>query len=87
MQKSRGSVPGFSACKAGSGSVSLHSPDAKPVHHRKFLVQKINYIHLNPVRGKWKLLEHWEDYEHSTAKFYVKNICNGFVPVHYEELN
>ena len=25
--------------------------DAKPIYHRKFLVQKINYIHLNCVRG------------------------------------
>jgi REP element-mobilizing transposase RayT len=32
--------------------------DAKPLYHRAFLLQKINYIHLNPVRGKWKLCEH-----------------------------
>src|SRR5215210_3507748 len=61
--------------------------DAKPIYHRQFLVQKINYIHLNPVRGKWKLAEHWEDYEHSSAKLYIKNICEGFVPMHYEELS
>jgi hypothetical protein len=50
-------------------------------------MQKIQYIHLNCVRGKWKLIEHWEDYEHSSAKFYVKNMLQGFVPVHYEELS
>ncbi len=61
--------------------------DAKPVYHRNFLVQKINYIHLNCVRGKWKLAEHWEDYEYSSARFYVKNKLDGFVPVHYEELS
>lgn len=26
--------------------------DAKPIYHRAFLLQKINYIHLNCVRGK-----------------------------------
>lgn len=26
--------------------------DAKPIYHRKFLLQKINYIHLNCVSGK-----------------------------------
>jgi hypothetical protein len=26
--------------------------DAKPIYHRNFLLQKINYIHLNCVRGK-----------------------------------
>ena len=61
--------------------------DAKPIYHRKFLLQKINYIHLNCVRGKWKLVEHWEDYEHSSARFYVKNKINGFIPLHYEELS
>jgi len=61
--------------------------DAKPVYHRAFLMQKINYIHLNCIRGKWKLAEHWEDYEYSSAWFYVKNKLDGFVPVHYEELS
>jgi putative transposase len=60
--------------------------DAKPIYYRKFLLQKINYIHLNCVRGKWKLVEQWEDYEHSSARFYVKNRLDNFLPVHYEEL-
>ena len=60
--------------------------DAKPIYHRDFLLQKINYIHLNPVRGNWKLAEQWEDYEHSSATFYVKNKTDGFIPIHYEEL-
>ena len=61
--------------------------DAKPIYHRDFLLQKINYIHVNCVRGKWKLVEHWEDYEFSSARFYFKNILDGFVPVHFEELS
>ena len=61
--------------------------DAKPTYHRKFLLQKINCIHLNCVRSKWKLVEHWEDYEYSSARFYVTNKFDGFVPVHYEELS
>jgi putative transposase len=61
--------------------------DAKAIYHREFLLQKINYIHLNCVRGKWKLAEHWEDYEFSSARFYVKNKQDLFSPVHYEELS
>ena len=61
--------------------------DAKLIYHRNFLLQKRNYIHLNCVRGKWKLAEHWEDYEHTSAMFYVKNKSDGFEPVHYEELS
>ena len=33
--------------------------DPKPVYYWDFLLQKLQYIHLNPVRGKWKLVEHW----------------------------
>lgn len=64
--------------------------DAKPIYHRQFLLQKIQYIHLNCVRGKWKLVEHWFRWlseEHSSARFYAKNKLDGFVPVHYEELS
>ena len=61
--------------------------DAKPIYHRKFLLQKINYIHLNCVRGKWRLAEHWEDYEYSSSRFYIKNKLDGFAPLHYEELS
>ncbi len=43
--------------------------DAKPIYHRQFLIQENNLHALNPARGKWKLVEYWEDYEHSSAKF------------------
>lgn len=49
-------------------------------------MRKINYIHLNCVLDKWKFAERWEDYEHSSARFYVKNKSDGFEPVHHEEL-
>jgi putative transposase len=73
--------------KGQKHKVFEESFDAKPIYHRKFLLQKIDYIYLNCVRGKWKLAEHWEDYEHSSARFYVKNRLDGFVPLHYEELS
>jgi REP element-mobilizing transposase RayT len=73
--------------KGQKHKVFEESFDAKPVYHRDFLLQKLQYIHLNPVRGKWKLVEHWEEYEHSSARFYVRNKIDGFVPVHYEELS
>ena len=73
--------------KGQKHKVFKDSFDAKPVYHRKFLLQKINYIHLNCVRGVWKLVDHWEDFEHSSARFYVKNKVDGFAPVHYEELS
>jgi hypothetical protein len=34
--------------------------DAKQIYHRTFLLQEINYINLSCIRGRWKLVEHWE---------------------------
>ena len=37
----------------------------------KFTQQKIDYIHMNPCKGKWNLFEMPEQYLHSSAKFYL----------------
>ena len=36
----------------------------------KVFLQKMNYIHNNPVHPKWKLSEVPQDYTYSSAKFY-----------------
>lgn len=33
--------------------------DAKSIDNKKFFLQKLNYIHLNPVRGNYKLISDW----------------------------
>jgi hypothetical protein len=35
-----------------------------------FIEQKLNYIHENPNKGEWRLVEDISDYLHSSAKFY-----------------
>ncbi len=47
--------------------------DAKSIDNKHFFLQKLNYIHLNPVCGDYKLINDWREYEHSSAAF-VK--CN-----------
>jgi REP element-mobilizing transposase RayT len=44
--------------------------DAKPVYTLDFLYQKLDYIHHNPVSGKWNLCNEFTDYAHSSAAFY-----------------
>ena len=81
---------GVSEKQTGKGQrhkVFEESFAAKLGCHRKFAEQKINYTHLNPVRGKWRLVENWKDYEHSNAGYYVKNKAKEFTPVHFEELS
>ena len=41
--------------------------DAKPIYTEKFLYQKLDYIHHNPVKGKWNLCGDFTTYLHSSA--------------------
>ena len=45
-----------------------------------FIQQKMDYIHINPCKGKWNLCAMPEQYEHSSAKFY-KTGAHGFYRV------
>lgn len=60
--------------------------DAKPIFSQKFLIQKINYIHNNPVSGKWMLANTGIAYEHSSASFYEMYPVKHFTPVHFMNL-
>jgi len=60
--------------------------DAKPIFSEKFLLQKLNYIHYNPVKGKWNLAKYFVSYEHSSASFYEEGITRHFIPKHYKDL-
>ncbi len=57
--------------------------DAKPIFTDKFMLQKLNYIHNNPVSGKWQLAEHPAAYEHSSASFYELGVTKYFEPRHF----
>ena len=60
--------------------------DAKAIFSDKFLMQKINYIHHNPVSGKWNLANDFVSYEHSSAAFYELGVTQHFMPAHYKDL-
>ncbi len=60
--------------------------DAKAIFSEKFLVQKLNYIHHNPVIGKWKLAKDFVAYEHSSALFYEQGITKHFMPKHFKDV-
>jgi len=44
--------------------------DIKECRTEKFILQKLIYIHENPVRGKWRLSSSSLTYPHSSAPFY-----------------
>lgn len=55
--------------------------DAKPVYTREFLFQKLDYIHHNPVTGKWSLCEDYSDYPHSSAAYYINGMENSLIAI------
>jgi len=63
-----------------------NSFDAKPIFSESFLHQKLDYIHYNPVSGKWNLAEDYVQYEHSSASFYELDKVIHFKTTHYNDL-
>ena len=62
------------------------SSDIKPCYTEQFLLQKLNYIHNNPISGKWKLAATAEEYFHSSAAFYAFGQQHPHIQVkHYKE--
>ena len=45
-------------------------PLAIPVSNDNILIDKLNYIHSNPIKEKWSLCKYPEEYKWSSAKFY-----------------
>ena len=60
--------------------------DGKAIITHAFLIQKINYIHNNPVSGKWMLAKDFVEYEHSSASFYEIQLVTYHRPLHYLDL-
>jgi putative transposase len=72
--------------KGQQHKVFKESFDAKAIDSEAFLMQKLNYIHLNPVRGNYQLVKDWRVYEHSSASFYELQQTGHFTPVHFRDL-
>lgn len=50
------------------------------LYSKKFLIQKIQYIHVNPLQEHWKLAAAPEEYHYSSARFYATGIDDfGFL--------
>ena len=59
------------------------SSDIKRITTEKFMKQKLNYIHRNPVSGKWRLADNYVDYKHSSARFYETGSQGIYNVIHY----
>jgi REP element-mobilizing transposase RayT len=78
-----GSVTKREAAKGQVHKVFEESFDAKGIYNEKFFTQKVNYIHHNPVKGKWKLVNDYTNYAHSSASFYEVAAIKRYKPYDY----
>jgi len=44
---------------------------ARDIVSTRFLLQKMEYVHNNPIQPHWRLVDRAEDYEWSSARFYT----------------
>lgn len=59
--------------------------DARKCFDEKMVAQKMDYIHHNPVSGKWNLVEDFVDYPHSSASYYELSRKNDYI-THYKAI-
>ena len=61
--------------------------DAKPCYSEWFIEQKLDYMHHNPVSGKWMLVNNYTDYIHSSAGFYECGRKGIIDIMHYKDIS
>lgn len=60
-------------------------PLAIPLSKESIIVQKLDYIHDNPIKEKWNLCTHPEDYKWSSANFYETGIDQFNILKHFRD--
>jgi len=70
LQELHAAVKKREAKKGQVHRVFEESFDCKLCYSTAFLAQKLAYIHRNPVKGKWNLVDDFALYPHSSAGFY-----------------
>lgn len=86
LSQLRNSVSVDDVRKGQLHNVWKDSFDVKECRTEKFLLQKLQYMHCNPITGKWKLSAQASDYIHSSALFYQNGKQRCFDVVDYENL-
>jgi REP element-mobilizing transposase RayT len=86
LQQLKEGVQKSEANKGKKHQVFRLSFDARKCFNMEMLEQKLDYIHHNPVNGKWHLVEDFRKYEHSSASFYEENKDVRFSVMHYKDI-
>lgn len=54
-------------------------------NNEQTLLQKLDYIHRNPMQEKWNLAATPEEYRYSSAKFYMSGIDEFQFLTHWQD--
>ena len=79
-------VPISEKTKGKKHQIFQSSFDAKICMGRDFFLQKLYYMHHNPVSGKWNLADDFTKYPHSSACFYETGLEEPYKVTHYMDL-
>lgn len=60
--------------------------DWKECRTALFMKQKLDYMHANPCKGKWNLAASPDEYEHSSARYYIAGEHAAYIVLNYGEL-
>ena len=86
LQQLREGVQANERKKGKKHQVFRLSFDARLCFTEKMLEQKLDYIHHNPVSGKWNLVDDFTRYLHSSAAYYELGSPNRYV-THYRKVS
>jgi hypothetical protein len=60
--------------------------DARVCFNEKMLLQKLDYMHRNPVKGKWNLASDFISYQYSSAAFYETGKNDWGLVTHFKDV-
>jgi len=60
--------------------------DARLCYNEKMIEQKLDYVHHNPVSGKWDLASDFVSYRYSSVGFYELGVQHDVEITHYKDL-
>ncbi len=60
--------------------------DAKEIMSDRMMLQKLDYMHSNPVSKKWRLAVDDISYLHSSARYYATEVQGIFKLTHYRDV-
>ena len=61
------------------------NPLSVDLYTYEIFVQKLEFIHNNPVQDRWRLCEYPDGYKYSSARFYETGIDNWGFLTHYQD--